>query len=136
LVLGDIAEAVGKEGRHSAGFFGDVARRRQVMRRQSRSSWPMQIRPRESMKRTSASLGKTIASDRVRYNGIYARPERLHPSAKAILRHGHLSVTIRHTAIVAKTSGQAMVVIAHPSVMLTTCHQTESTKRGSAFKED
>lgn len=55
----------------------------------------MQIRPRESMKRTSASLGKTIASDRVRCNGIYARLERLHPSAKTILRHGHLSVTIR-----------------------------------------
>ena len=106
---GDITEDVGKEGRHVAGFFGHLARRRHVMRCQSRSSWPMQIRPRESMKRTSASLGKTIASDRVRCNRIYARLERLHPSAKTMLRLGHLSVTIRHTAIVAKTSGQATI---------------------------
>ena len=41
-----------------------------------------------------------------------ARPERLNSSAKTILRHGHLSVTIRHTAIVAKTSGQATIY--HP----------------------
>ena len=57
-----------------------------------------------------------IASDRARCNGTYARSERLYPSAKTILGQGHLPVTIRHTAIVVKTSGQTMVVIAHASV--------------------